>query len=262
MFVIVAVLASLTPGASARWLRGISDITTYGDDIAICADEITLGYELIHLTDSFEPLYPGFSPVVGEPYPGNANPSVPLYGSASDALSNSNVVVSVTIPIAYTGMGSNSYDFAGQATVPTPSGFGDGDVLYAAGFDSALTPIAIPLTIGDPTYNCPTAGPVEIAFDVFTLWDLVLVDSHAPTVVLWAGAGVDGHSITVGVDGGPGTDVTYVGSFLGLGVGLVDLDDAGLGCDSSSLTLSGEKSDGTPVTGETNINPVGLSCLW
>ncbi|GJM37673.1 MAG: hypothetical protein DHS20C19_10400 [Acidimicrobiales bacterium] len=260
--IIFAVLGSLTTTASARWIRGASDVTTYGDDVSVCADEIALGFELVHQSDSFDSFYPSFGFAIGEEYPGTSPQLLPIYGTAQDAIDRTNELLTFEIPILYAGPSGGGYQFLGEATLPTPSGYGDGDVLYAYSFDfNELEAVAIPLTIGDSAYGCPTENPPEeIAFDVFTLWDLVRVDSSQPAIVVFAAWDVDIDSVTVGVDDGTGVPIEHLFSFWGIGVALVDLDAAGLACDSESLTLSGERPDGTAVTGDTNINPFGSSC--
>lgn len=256
----VALLGALTTSADARWIRGLSDISSYGDDISVCADEITIGFEVVHQFDSFDAFYPTFDKTVGEPYPGLNPQSVGLYASAADAIARTNSVVTFSIPISYAGTSGGGYQFLGETTLPTPTGFGDGDVLYAYSYDfDLLQEVAVPLTIGDSAYDCAEAPADPVFFDVFTLWDLVFVNSPVPTVVIFDG-GIDSSSLVVTAEPGTGAPVSYLGSIWGIGVALVDLDAAGLTCDSSSLTLSGQRPDGTPVVGETNINPVGLGC--
>ena len=216
--IVLAMLAAFTPTASARWIRGFSDINTAGDDISVCADEITIKAELDHLVASFESFYPTFDPVVGAPYPGGGNPQlIPLYGSAADAISSTNPVIEFSIPISFVGLSTSSYQFEGQTTLPTPAGYGDGDVLYARAFDeNTLETIGVPLTIGDPAYGCSTVGePESILLDVWTLWDLVLVDAPHPTILVFDAREADLGSVTFAVDDGPATAVTFVGFDLG-----------------------------------------------
>lgn len=260
--IVVALLAALTPTASARWIRGLSDINRYGDDIALCAEELTIGAEVEHLISSFESFYPTFNAVVGEPYPGLNPQTVDLYATSADAIAQANEILSFAVTVTYVETTSSSYRFVGETTLPTPAGYGDGDILYAYAFDfDILEAIAVPLTIGDAVYDCPTTvEPESIAFDVWTLWDLVLVDSPYPTILVFDAREADTSAVTVAVDDGPDTPVQYLGSIFGIGIALADLDAAGLVCDSSSLTLRTAKADGTPLVGETNINPIGVAC--
>lgn len=253
--VVAATLAALTIPAGA-WIRARSDISIDAEALAVCSSEVTLSSTLAHQIDSFEFSYPDFVGVPDvTPYPGLATEFIELYGSSGDALARTNAVVTVEVPRIYRSQ-DTSVRFSGEATVPTPAGFDNGDTLYASGFDSTLSPVAVPLTIGDPVYDC---APEYLPWAVLSAGNTVQVNAYLPHTILFDASSVSPKSLTVS-NGGQSAPVQFLGQIGSIGVARVDLNDAGLRCNTTTLVLSGVDAGGYEHLGEIKVFPKGRRC--
>lgn len=255
--IVVAVLAALTTTAHARWIRGLSDVSVYGDDIAVCSSEVTLGFEIVHQFDSFDSQYPTFNKVTGEPYPGTNPQLLRLHGSEADALAQTNEVMSFLITIGYTGTSGGGYQFLGEQTLATPAGLGNGDVLYAYSFDFDLgAAVAVPLTIGDPVYDCP---PEDLAWGVFSSDGTVRVNAFLPHAIIFNGNKVDPSTLVVH-NGSVSSPVAYLFSFGPYGFAHIDMNSVDFACDTTSLLLTGQDTDGYEYEREISVTPSAATC--
>lgn len=263
--VVLALLGAMVAPASARWVRGFSDINRDANDLAVCADTITLEAFLNHQTSSFESSFPDFVGVPDvTPYPGVfVVDSIRVYGSAADAIANvaGTEVVTVDVPLIYRTDGASSYRFSGQATVPTPAGFDNGDTLYAYSFDlngpGGFEELAIPLPIGDPAYDCPAE---QLNWGILKHGNQPVIGAYLPHSFLFDVSEVDPATLMVAVDGAASVSVAYVGRIGNVGLARVNLNDAGLRCETNRLTLSGTDSGGYDYAGSLSVIPQGVGC--
>ena len=263
LMVVIATLAALALPASG-WIRARSDISRDAEAERICTSGITLSATLDHQVDSFDFSFPTFVGVPDvTPYPGVfSSDFIDLYASAADALANTNEVVTVEVPQIFRSVDSSAYRFSGEATVPTPAGFDNGDVLYASAFDSTLSPIAVPLTIGDPIYDCP---PEDLPWGILPGKDRkvneVRVNAFLPHSFVFDASSVDPKTLTVRADGsGPAAVVVYLGSIGDIGVARVNLNDTGLDCGTESLRLAGTDAGGYAYQDDIEVYAMGRSC--
>lgn len=265
LMAVVAMLAALAVPASG-WIRARSDVSRDAEAVSVCTSGITLSATLDHEVSSFEFSFPGFVGVPDvTPYPGGfSTDSIDLYGSAADALANTSGTEVVTVDVAqiYRSVDSNVYRFSGEATVPTPGGFGNGDVLYASAFDSTFSPIAVPLEIGDPVYDCP---PEDLLWAVLPGKvrgvNEVQVNAYLPHSFVFDASSVDPKTLVVTADGaGPAAAVSYVGNIGAIGIARVNLNDTGLDCGTESLRLSGNDADGYAYQDDIEVVATGRSC--
>lgn len=258
-------VAMLVSPASARWIRGFSDINTAGDDIAVCDRTITLEAELAHQKDSFEGPYPDFEAIIDvSPYPGFSDTvDLPLYGTASDAINQTNEVAVVTVPYIYRGFDAarNSYIFTGQATIATPAGYGNGDILYTWAFetdpDGGIEQVAVPFEIGDPdAYDCP---PSALPWAVFSKNNTVTPGAVLPHTFIFDAREVNPKSLVLTGSNGS-APVEFVGAIRGFGFGQLDLDDIDIDCETEKLVLSGVDDEGRAYEEVIGVRAGGRNC--
>ena len=192
------------------------------------------------------------------PYPGLAQDSIPLYGTQLDALANTNAIATVVVPRIFRSFEGTSYFFSGEGEIPTPAGFDNGDFLYASAFDSTLSPIAVPLKIGDPVYDC---APDYLNWAVLSRDNAVQVSAYLPHTIVFDATTVDPKTLTVSLStGGPAVPVDYLGRIDWLGVARVNLNTVGITCDTTTLVLAGVEAGGYQHVGEIKVFPQGRTC--
>lgn len=262
LVVVVATLAALALPASG-WIRARSNINIDADAVAVCSSTVRLSAELRHESSSFEFFYPDFAGVPGvTPYPGLAQESIDLYGTQLDALGTTNAIATVVVPRTFRALDGGSYFFSGEGETPTPSGFGNGDFIYASAFDESFNPIAVPLKIGDPVYGCP---PEDLLWAVLPGKvrgvNEVQVNAYLPHSFVFDASAVDPKTLVVTADGeGPPAAVSYVGNIGAIGIARVDLNDTGLDCGTKSLRLSGNDADGYAYQDDIEVFATGRNC--
>ncbi len=258
----IAVLAAATGTASAGWQRGFSDVNTSANDEALCEEGITLSANISYQTSSFDFSYPDYDATVGNDYPlGTTN--IDLYATATDATSFTNEIA--TVPVQTTmsvagGTAASSYLFDGEATIPTPAGYSNGDTLYVWGYDGAtLDLLAIPLTIGDEQYECDEAEPGEL---VALLWPGIKTFQYLPSVVAYFAPDIDHATVEVSAnDSSAVGTVTNVAMFWGVvGVGIFYPQHAGVTCDTTSLDFTAMNLDGEPFAGSIPVTVSQRNC--
>lgn len=259
---VVATLAALALPASG-WIRARSNINIDADAVAVCSSTVRLSAELRHESSSFDFFYPDFAGVPGvTPYPGVPQESIDLYGTQLDALGTTNPIATVVVPRTFRALDGGSYFFSGEGETPTPTGFDNGDYIYASAFDEFFNPVAVPLEIGDPVYDCP---PEDLRWGVLPGNDRkvneVRVDALLPHSFVFDASSVDPKTLIVTADGvGPFAAVSYLGSFGGIGVAQVNLNDTGLDCGTESLRLAGNDAGGYDYQDDIEVFATGRSC--
>ncbi len=260
---VLAVLAASAGIASAGWQRGFSDVNTSANDEALCEDGITLSANISYLTANFDFAYPDFDPLVDDNYPAGTT-DIDLYATAADATSFTNEIATVAVQTTLTTPGTtpgSAYIFDGEATIPTPAGYQNGDTLYVWGYDATdLSLVAIPLTIGDEQYECaePEAGPIHSI-----LWpgiNTIKTFQYLPSAILYFGADIDHSTVTVTANDGVTTNLDFLGEYWGLGVGQFKPQHAGVTCDTTSLELSALTLDGDPLAGSIPVTVTQIGC--
>jgi hypothetical protein len=241
----VAVSLATSSSVSAIWPRGVSDLDINSDDISLCADELT--FETEYRSNPVR-LPAGFVHALGTPWPLDGGVDIlSVYGTAADAVAATNPIATVSVPLVETFIDPDDirYVFKGQATIPTPAGYSDGDQIFVRTLIlPGFTFDAVPLTIGDPVYNCP---PVVTKINI-TAKALKL----AKRVVLTLDTGdVVPSSIRVSADNGTSlSSPELYASLFGKSLVVVRFSKIGLSCATTSIVLTATTPTGEQLRGE------------
>jgi hypothetical protein len=244
----VAVSLATSSSVGAIWPRGVSDLDISSDDISLCADELTFSTRYsanpVRLPD-------GFVHALGTPWPLNGGvDALSLYGTAADAVAATNPIATVSVPLVETFIDPDDlrYVFTGQATIPTPAGYDEGDQIFVRSLKTPeFTFEAVPLTIGDPVYNCPPVVPtvteINITAKALKLAKRVVVTLDTGDVVP--------SSIRVSADNGTSlSSPELYASLFGKSLVVVRFSKIGLNCATTSIVLTATTSTGEQLRGE------------
>lgn len=231
--------------ASAGWVRGFSSLEIRSDDISLCADEMTFETEY---RSNPNVLPTDYVHALGNPYPYNGGiDTLDLYGTEADALAETNPIATVETALVETFIDPNDvwHEFTGQATIPTPAGFGDGDPIYVTvNFGGGQIESAT-LTIGDESYGCVVA-PTNIDISA-------QANRQATRIkVKFDPANVDLDSIMISTDNGEAIPPKRIRiKRNGQAVAKVKASDLGVDASTTEIILTGTDLDGNPIEGRT-----------